>query len=97
MSDRCVLASPGILCIWQSVSKVIPVMESDGVDASALPRSQRCVEQPQQLSRSRSTLCEEALEVINLVDPASSHMLVSKIKPCMSQYKLPCRDNANDS
>ena len=23
----------------------------------------------------------------NLVDPASSHMLVSKIKPCMSQYK----------
>ena len=24
----------------------------------------------------------------NLVDPASSHMLVSKIKPCMSQYKL---------
>ena len=24
---------------------------------------------------------------INLVDPASSHMLVSKIKPCMSQYK----------
>ncbi len=24
----------------------------------------------------------------NLVDPASSHMLVSKIKPCMSQYEL---------
>ena len=24
---------------------------------------------------------------INLVDPASSHMLVSKIKPCMSKYK----------
>ena len=24
----------------------------------------------------------------NLVDPASSHMLVSKIKPCMSQHKL---------
>ena len=23
-----------------------------------------------------------------LVDPASSHMLVSKIKPCMSLYKL---------
>ena len=22
----------------------------------------------------------------SLVDPASSHMLVSKIKPCMSQY-----------
>jgi hypothetical protein len=24
----------------------------------------------------------------NLVDPASSHMLVSKTKPCMSKYKL---------
>ena len=24
---------------------------------------------------------------INLVDPASSHTLVSKIKPCMSKYK----------
>ena len=24
-----------------------------------------------------------------LVDPASSHMLVSKIKPCMSKYKQP--------
>ena len=25
--------------------------------------------------------------VTYLVDPASSHMLVSKIKPCMSKYK----------
>ena len=25
-----------------------------------------------------------------LVDPASSHMLVSKIKPCMSKYKHVC-------
>ena len=25
-----------------------------------------------------------------LVDPASSHMLVLRIKPCMSQYKHPC-------
>ena len=27
---------------------------------------------------------------INLVDPASSHTLVSKIKPCMSKYKQLC-------
>ena len=27
------------------------------------------------------------LEDSYLVDPASSHMLVSKIKPCMSKYK----------
>ena len=28
-----------------------------------------------------------SMEDINLVDPASSHTLVSKIKPCMSKYK----------
>ena len=33
----------------------------------------------------------------NLVDPASSHMLVSKIKPCMSQYKLHYGETANGS
>ena len=30
---------------------------------------------------------EALLEDSNLVDPASSHMLVSKTKPCMSKYK----------
>ena len=34
---------------------------------------------------------------MNLVDPASSHMLVSKIKPCMSQYKLLYGETANGS
>ena len=29
----------------------------------------------------------ESLDDSYLVDPASSHMLVSKIKPCMSKYK----------
>ena len=33
----------------------------------------------------------------NLVDPASSHMLVSKIKPCMSQYKTLYVETANGS
>jgi hypothetical protein len=37
------------------------------------------------------------LHHINLVDPASSHMLVSKIKPCMSQYKLLHGETANGS
>ena len=32
-----------------------------------------------------------------LVDPASSHMLVSKIKPCMSQYELSHGETANGS
>ena len=35
--------------------------------------------------------------VTNLVDPASSHMLVSKIKPCMSQYKFLYGETANGS
>ena len=33
----------------------------------------------------------------NLVDPASSHMLVWKIKPCMSQYKFLYSKTANGS
>ena len=32
-----------------------------------------------------------------LVDPASSHMLVSKVKPCMSEYKLLYGNTANGS
>ena len=34
---------------------------------------------------------------IHLVDPASSHMLVSKIKPCMSKYKPLYGETANGS
>ncbi len=32
---------------------------------------------------------ESVREDRNLVDPASSHTLVLKIKPCMSKYKQP--------
>ena len=32
-----------------------------------------------------------------LVDPASSHMLVSKIKPCMSKYKQLYGETADGS
>ena len=32
-------------------------------------------------------LQQQQLEIRYLVDPASSHMLVPKIKPCMSKYK----------
>ena len=34
-----------------------------------------------------SLRCRFAIYRSSLVDPASSHMLVSKIKPCMSQCK----------
>ena len=33
----------------------------------------------------------------NLVDPASSHTLVSKIKPCKSKYKQLYSETANGS
>ena len=38
-----------------------------------------------------------ASSLCNLVDPASSHMLVSKTKPCMSKYKLVYGETANGS
>ena len=37
--------------------------------------------------RARELASWVVLEDSNLVDPASSHMLVSKTKPCMSKYK----------
>ena len=39
----------------------------------------------------------EAFEDSYLVDSASSHMLVSKIKPCMSKYKQLYGETANGS
>lgn len=42
------------------------------------------VESPLRLTSSRADVGEECY----LVDPASSHMLVSKIKPCMCKYEL---------
>ena len=44
----------------------------------------------------RVTYC--SFETVSyLVDPASSHMLVSKIKPCMSKYKLLYGETADGS
>ena len=40
---------------------------------------------------------KSTLVLNNLVDPASSHMLVLKIKPCMSKYKLLYGKTANGS
>ena len=38
-----------------------------------------------------------AVFIINLVDPASSHMLISRVKPCMSKYKFLYNETANSS
>ena len=39
----------------------------------------------------------EQLQSVNLVDPASSHMLVSKVKPCMCVYNFLHDATANGS
>ena len=43
-----------------------------------------------ELETSSARASGSILESSYLVDPASSHMLVSKIKPCMSKYKQIC-------
>ena len=47
--------------------------------------------------RSRSDNAARGPPVGYLVDPASSHMLVSKTKPCMCKYKRLNRETANGS
>ena len=48
-------------------------------------------------SHSRPPLVGGRWSLSYLVDPASSHMLVSKIKPCMSKYKHLYCETANGS
>lgn len=38
-----------------------------------------------------------SLRISHLVDPTSSYMLVSKVKPCMSQYECFYSETANGS
>ena len=49
---------------------------------SLIPCGRNLTTRPGFAARSKAVL-----EDSNLVDPASSHMLVSKTKPCMSKYK----------
>lgn len=49
------------------------------------------------LPSGRCSLASASVQDSYLVDSASSHMLVSKIKPCMSKYKQLYRETANGS
>ena len=60
-------------------------VESSTVD-NELP-TEKAASEPRVLGARFSPLRVGELESSYLVDPASSHMLVSKIKPCMSKYK----------
>ena len=60
------------------------------------------IEQPEQLPEVVGvwdvlSLGQRATSLFHLVDPASSHMLVSKIKPCMAEIKLIFGEAANGS
>ena len=68
----CVVSSPGVLR-----RELVPVAL---VAMACRLRGRAAVRAFSRLSRGG--------EGSYLVDPASSHMLVSKIKPCMSKYKL---------
>ncbi len=59
--------------------------------------SARCCRSCYTLSRENVAVVVAELLRRYLVDPASSHMLVSKIKPCMSKYKLLYSETANGS
>ena len=75
------LVSLATLTDWKVVPKaIVPMGKISVYDCSAYD----IVGLRQLLSGWRSSLC---LAISYLVDPASSHMLVSKIKPCMSKYK----------
>lgn len=67
-------------------------MESiEGIDISSLPK--HAFDGPQHLCTTVAPASvrpcgHDVVEECYLVDPASSHMLVSKIKPCMCKYEL---------
>jgi hypothetical protein len=54
-------------------------------------------QQTEALSRRGARGASQTPDDSYLVDSASSHMLVSKIKPCMSKYKQLYRETANGS
>lgn len=69
----------------------LSLLVTNACDSRTSVRWLQCVSS--KLSSSGSgVLCDSYL-----VDPASSHMLVSKIKPCMSKYKHLYCETANGS
>ena len=76
--DSTQLASVTTITGWKVVPMAIVPMGDENLRLNLTTLGLR------QFDNWRSSLC---LTISYLVDPASSHMLVSKIKPCMSQYE----------
>ena len=67
--------------------KEIQFFAGKAVSVGSVPQSTTCDEVQFPRSSSFPVLPVPPDRDSYLVDPASSHMLVSKIKPCMSKYK----------
>ena len=73
--------------LWESREKGLPCWLSIGSLADALLKNYFLNLVNFELGLTVRSKTSLILLVSYLVDPASSHMLVSKIKPCMSKYK----------
>lgn len=77
-------------CVGKGFQRLEPSVLSAGVSLVAQSERRRAsskVRPSNHRVRGQALRCRR-FEVCYLVDPASSHMLVSKIKPCMSKYEL---------
>ena len=84
--------------VGESVARVASIAGVCGVVESASRRlGGGCTRGACPRSACGSVWARSCLFVGYLVDPASSHMLVSKIKPCMSKYKRLYCETANGS
>ena len=96
------------MCLVWYHSKVLLLCYSQGNESIGVHLNEWCQKQCSCSAPHDGRLCQAGMLpfwlgcpylwlCINLVDPASSHMLVSKIKPCMSQYKLQHGKTVNGS
>ena len=76
-----------------TASTMVPSSLSRSRERRAWPRGSTVVRSYARIAGPRGA----ERKVGYLVDPSSSHMLVSKIKPCMSKYKLSHSETANGS
>ena len=94
MSVRFEMISRSSMCLLLSrLREIHSIPGSDFGRTRAIGGNSVCNQQQPNGSRTEGALLIDR----NLVDPASSHMLVSKIKPCMSQYKSSHGETANGS
>ena len=100
------------LAVADAAEPVFPAapLLTEGADAGAEPWYKTIAKLMQGRNRTSTHTCELRAGLRSvwsffrrytissyLVDPASSHMLVLKIKPCMSKYKHLYRETANGS